>query len=136
MKNHLKFYRSFFGKTQQQVAKEAGFSQPKLSNIERGITDPSERDKKVISVVLGIHQDALFSREKWNMERRFFSCAEIATYLGFSEKTIRRMIDRKEIPSARIGKSIRIDMRKLTNILESESKEISGWMNLKKKSRW
>lgn len=60
------------------------------------------------------------------MERRFFSCRDVAEFLGFSEKTVRRMIDRKEIPSTRIGRSIRIDLRKLENILESKSKEISG----------
>jgi len=57
------------------------------------------------------------------MERRFYSCREIAIYLGTCEKSIRRLIDRGELPSVRIGRSVRIDMKKLDEILENKIEE-------------
>lgn len=56
------------------------------------------------------------------MERRFFSCAEIAEYLGLSEKTVRRKVDRREMPAVRIGKNIRIDLKALEAELENVRK--------------
>lgn len=53
------------------------------------------------------------------MERRFYSCSEIAEYLGTCEKTVRRLCDRGEVPSVRIGRSVRIDIKKLEEILEA-----------------
>lgn len=57
------------------------------------------------------------------MDKRFYSCREIAGYLGLSEKSIRRLIDRGELPSVRIGRSVRVDMKKLDEILENKIEE-------------
>ena len=63
MKNQLRYFRFFNGKTQQQLSKESGISQAKISNIERGVTDPQKEDKKALSMVLGVSAEALFERE-------------------------------------------------------------------------
>ena len=57
------------------------------------------------------------------MQRRFFSCREIAEYLGVSEKTVRRLIDKNEILSTRIGRSVRVDLPRLIEKLEAREVE-------------
>jgi len=47
------------------------------------------------------------------MEKRWVSVRETSRYLGIHEITVRRLIDRGEIPAAKIGGSIRIDKIKL-----------------------
>jgi len=53
------------------------------------------------------------------MDKRFYSCREIAEYLGTCEKTIRRLCDRDKIPSIRIGRSVKIDKHRLDELLEA-----------------
>lgn len=60
------------------------------------------------------------------MERRFYSCREIAVYLGLCEKSVRRLIDKNELPGIKIGGSLKVDRKRLDELLESKSKEISG----------
>lgn len=62
-------------------------------------------------------------------ERRYFSCREIAEYLGVSEKTVRRLIDKNEISSTRIGHSVRVDLPKLISKLEAQELEIDNERN-------
>jgi len=57
------------------------------------------------------------------LQRRFFSCREIAEYLGVSEKTVRRLIDKNEILSTRIGRSVRVDLPRLIEKLEAREVE-------------
>lgn len=60
------------------------------------------------------------------MDKRFYSCREIAEYLGTCEKTIRRLCDRGEIPAVRIGGSVRVDFKRLVEILEAQDLEIAN----------
>lgn len=46
--------------------------------------------------------------------RKFFSISEVAKRWGVSESTIRRMIDRGEIVTIRIGNSVRISIDEIT----------------------
>lgn len=57
------------------------------------------------------------------MEKRFFSCREIATYLGTCEKTVRRLCDRGELPAVRLGGSVKIDKKRLDEMLEKRELE-------------
>jgi excisionase family DNA binding protein len=52
------------------------------------------------------------------LERRFVSVRIASEYLGIHEVTCRRLIDKGQIPAAKIGGSIRVDMRKLNEKLE------------------
>jgi len=53
-------------------------------------------------------------------ERRWITVAEVAEYLSLHPVTVRRLIDKGQIPSSRVGRNVRIDMRKLTEQLENE----------------
>lgn len=59
------------------------------------------------------------------MEKRFFSCREIAEYLGTCEKTVRRLCDRGKLPFVRIGRSVKIDKGRLDELLEAGELEQS-----------
>ena len=39
---------------------------------------------------------------------RLFSVADVADRLGVSEKTVRRMLDRSDLPAHRIGRLLRV----------------------------
>jgi excisionase family DNA binding protein len=52
------------------------------------------------------------------MNRRWVSVNETADYLGMHPCTIRRLIDRGKLPYARIGRNVRIDLKKLDAQLE------------------
>lgn len=56
------------------------------------------------------------------MERRWISVRTASEFLGIHEITCRRLIDRGKIPAAKIGRSIRIDLKKLNETLESQTK--------------
>jgi len=56
------------------------------------------------------------------MNRRFITVRETADYLCLHPVTIRRLIDRGEIPATKIGRSVRID--KISLIKKMEEKEI------------
>ncbi len=56
------------------------------------------------------------------MERRWVSVRTVSEYLGIHEITARRLIDRGVIPAAKIGRSIRVDLKKLNETLESQTK--------------
>ena len=45
--------------------------------------------------------------------RRYISVAECAEIYGLHQMTVRKMISRGEIKSIRLGRAIRIDLRKL-----------------------
>ena len=60
------------------------------------------------------------------MNRRYFSCREIAEHFGVSEKTVRRLIDCGEISSTRIGRSVRVDLKLLIEKLEARELEIAN----------
>jgi excisionase family DNA binding protein len=55
-------------------------------------------------------------------ERRWVSPKETASLLGLSRATIDRLIAKGEIPAARVGRSLRIDFKKLEARLEDETK--------------
>jgi len=54
------------------------------------------------------------------MERRWISVRTASEYLGIHEITVRRLLDRGQIPGTKLGGSIRIDMKKLNEQLERE----------------
>jgi len=56
------------------------------------------------------------------MERRWISVRTASEYLGIHEITVRRLIDRGEIPATKIGRSVRVDLKKLNETLESQTK--------------
>ena len=52
MKNKLKEVRFFASKSQDQLHIETGLSQSKISRIENGYIQPSEKEKRLIAKVL------------------------------------------------------------------------------------
>jgi len=54
------------------------------------------------------------------MERRWISVRECAEYLGLHLKSIYNLIYQGHIPATKIGGSIRIDRKKLDQLLESQ----------------
>lgn len=56
------------------------------------------------------------------MDRRWITVAETAEYLSLHPVTVRRKIDKNEIPCSRIGRTIRIDLKKLEAQMENENK--------------
>jgi len=52
------------------------------------------------------------------MEKRWISVREASRYLSLHEITVRRLIDHGVIPASRIGRNVRVDMRKLNDQLE------------------
>jgi len=59
------------------------------------------------------------------MERRWISIREASEYLSLHEITVRRLVDRGEIPASRIGHSVRVDLRRLQDFLERQEQEIA-----------
>ena len=53
-------------------------------------------------------------------ERRWITVNEAAEYLAMHRVTIRRKLDKGEIPFSRIGRSVRIDLKKLNQQMENE----------------
>lgn len=60
MKNNLKLYRFFSGKSQQQLAKELNVSQPKISGVERGFFKLKKEDEKKAAKILGYKVEQIF----------------------------------------------------------------------------
>jgi len=56
------------------------------------------------------------------VERRWISVSACSTYLNLHKKSIYRLIYRGQIPAAKIGRSVRIDLKKLNETLESQTK--------------
>jgi excisionase family DNA binding protein len=54
------------------------------------------------------------------MNRRYLSVNETAGYIGLSACTVRRLIDKEELPAVRIGRNVRIDLKKLEAQLEAQ----------------
>jgi len=52
------------------------------------------------------------------LERRWISVREAAEYLSLHEVTIRRKIDKEELPAARLGHVVRVDLKALNEQLE------------------
>lgn len=52
------------------------------------------------------------------MERRWVSVNTASKYLSIHPVTCRRLIDRGVIPASRIGRNVRVDIRKLNEQLE------------------
>ena len=62
-----------------------------------------------------------------NLEgRRWISCREAAAYLSVHEMTVRDWISRGLVPFCRIGRAIRVDLRKLEAQLERQSQLREG----------
>ncbi len=55
------------------------------------------------------------------MEKRWLSPRECSLYLGLHEKTIYSLCGRGALPTARIGGSLRIDRKRLDELLEAKS---------------
>lgn len=53
-------------------------------------------------------------------DARYLTVRQTATLLQLHEITIRSMINRKTIPSCRLGRAIRVDARKLEAQLEAQ----------------
>ncbi|MFW6129444.1 MAG: helix-turn-helix domain-containing protein [Candidatus Aminicenantaceae bacterium] len=54
------------------------------------------------------------------MKRRYITVQETAEYLSKHPVTIRRQIDRGEIPASKIGRSVRVDLKALDEMLERQ----------------
>ena len=54
--------------------------------------------------------------------RRFVSVNFVAEMFSLNHSTIRRKIDRGEIVACRIGKTLRIDLKRLEEQLENQNK--------------
>lgn len=60
------------------------------------------------------------------MERRFLSPREVSEYLGVHVMTVYDWIARGEIPSARLGRRVLIDRRRLDAQLEGQGRAAGG----------
>ena len=67
-----------------------------------------------------VTQRLLCQLTRAKMEKRWVTVREASRYLGIHPVTCRRLIDRGLIPFAKIGRSVRIDLRKLNEQLERE----------------
>lgn len=54
------------------------------------------------------------------IERRWITVKEASNYLSQHPVTIRRKIDRGEIPASKIGRSVRVDLKALDEMLEKQ----------------
>lgn len=54
------------------------------------------------------------------MQKRWISVRECAGYLGLHVKSVYRLIDRGQLPAARVCRSVRIDLRKLNEQMENK----------------
>lgn len=60
------------------------------------------------------------------MERRFLSPREVSEYLGVHPQTVYDWIARGEIPSARLGRKVLIDKRRLDEQLGGQAAPVVG----------
>lgn len=58
------------------------------------------------------------------MERRWITSRECAEYLSLSVKTVYAQAARGEIPSSKVGGSIRIDRKRLDEQLEAQDRSL------------
>lgn len=56
------------------------------------------------------------------MQRRYFKVKDVAIFLGLSEASVRRLVDRGIIPSRRMGRSVLIDIRELERKPQDEAR--------------
>ncbi len=56
-------------------------------------------------------------------QRRWISVRECSEYLGIHLKSCYRLINRGEVPSSVIGRSVRVDLAKLIEKLEAREAE-------------
>ena len=56
--------------------------------------------------------------------RRWISPKECSLYLGIHLKSTYRLIDQGEIPASRIGRSVKVDFKRLEELLEAREKEM------------
>jgi len=54
--------------------------------------------------------------------RRWISVKAVAEYLDIHPVTCRRLIDRGEIPATKVGRSVRVDLKRLEEILEEKQR--------------
>jgi len=59
-------------------------------------------------------------------ERRFISVREAADFLSMSASGIRKKLDRGELPVVRVGRTVRIDLKTLTEQLEGQLQGVKG----------
>jgi len=63
------------------------------------------------------------------MEKRWITVAETASYLSLHPVSIYRLIDRGQIPAARVGRNVRVDLKALEAMMEEE---VAKFKNLTK----
>ena len=56
------------------------------------------------------------------MKKRWITVSEAAKYLSLHPVTVRRKIDKEEIPAAKLGHSIRVDLTALGKQMERKQK--------------
>lgn len=61
-----------------------------------------------------------------NMEKRYFTVKEIASYLGMSPNTIRAWIRVRQIPYLKLGRAVRFDIRKIDIWAESKNRSLNS----------
>jgi len=54
------------------------------------------------------------------MEKRWITVVEAASYLSLHPVSIYRLIDRGQIPAARVGRNVRVDLKALESMMEEE----------------
>ena len=59
--------------------------------------------------------------------RRYISVRECAEYLSLHLQTVYSLIARGRIPAVRVGRAVRVDLRKLEAELEAQVKEAERW---------
>ncbi|MBD3330946.1 helix-turn-helix domain-containing protein [Candidatus Peregrinibacteria bacterium] len=55
------------------------------------------------------------------MIRRWITVNQAAEYLSLHPISVRRLIDRGKIPAAKIGRSVRVDLKKLEHQLAGDT---------------
>ncbi len=60
------------------------------------------------------------------MQRRWITVRQTSEYLSIHEITCRRLIDKGLIPATKVGRSVRVDLKKLAQILEGRLQLLKG----------
>ncbi len=60
--------------------------------------------------------------QRWqtrSLFRRYYDIASVATYIGFSTWTVRRLIWSGKLPAIRLNRALRIDIRDVDGMMEA-----------------
>ena len=114
----LRAVRKLFRLSQDQLSSRSGICQSRISYLEAGHINPSKRERGALARALEVPPEILFPGGSRPLEKRWISPREAAEYLGCHIQTLYVWIARGEVPSARLGRKVLIDLKRLDAQLE------------------